>query len=75
VFRTKQYDGKYVTNHAKFVAVDHRFLLVTSANFSYSAEHHNVEFGLIVDNPSLTEVVEQQLRASEKSLYERVSHQ
>ncbi|WP_194829022.1 DISARM system phospholipase D-like protein DrmC [Nocardia sp. XZ_19_231] len=72
VFRTKEYDGKYVTNHAKFVAVDHRFLLVTSANFSHSAEHHNIEFGLIVDNPTLTEAVEQQLRASETTVYERV---
>lgn len=72
VFRTKEYDGKYVTNHAKFVAIDHRFLLVTSANFSHSAEHHNIEFGLMVENATLTEAVEQQLRASEKTVYERV---
>ncbi|MEU0876786.1 DISARM system phospholipase D-like protein DrmC [Nocardia brasiliensis] len=72
VFRTKDYGGKYVTNHAKFIAVDHRILLVTSANFSHSAEHNNVEFGLVVDNPTLTEAVEQQMRANEDLIYERV---
>lgn len=39
VMRTKQFGGSWVRNHAKFLAVDHRFLLVTSANFSWSAEH------------------------------------
>ncbi len=34
VLRTKAFDGGYVRNHAKFLAIDHRFLLVTSANFS-----------------------------------------
>ncbi|MGW5453059.1 DISARM system phospholipase D-like protein DrmC [Nocardia sp. NPDC003979] len=72
VFRTKDYDGRYVTNHAKFIAIDHRILLVTSANFSHSAEHHNIEFGLIVENPTLTEAIEQQLRSAEQTVYERV---
>ncbi|NUS43306.1 MAG: phospholipase [Mycobacteriaceae bacterium] len=72
VFRTTIYGGKYVTNHAKFVAIDHRILLTTSANFSHSAEHHNVEFGLVVDNPTLTEAVELQMRSNEDVLYERV---
>lgn len=55
VFRTKTFDGGYVRNHAKFVVIDHRFLLVSSANFSHSAEHENVEFGLYLDNPNLAE--------------------
>ena len=72
VLRTKNFDGAYVRNHAKFLAVDHRFLLVTSANFSLSAEQGNVELGLLVDNIGLTESVERELRGAEESLYERV---
>ncbi|WP_280265622.1 DISARM system phospholipase D-like protein DrmC [Nocardia wallacei] len=72
VYRTTVYDGAYVRNHAKLLAIDHRFLLVTSANFSHSAEHHNIEFGLYVDNPNLAEAVERQLFAVEDMLYERV---
>jgi phosphatidylserine/phosphatidylglycerophosphate/cardiolipin synthase-like enzyme len=41
-------------NHAKFIAVDHQFLLVTSANFSKSAERFNIELGLRIDDPILT---------------------
>jgi phosphatidylserine/phosphatidylglycerophosphate/cardiolipin synthase-like enzyme len=72
VLRTKSFDGGYVRNHAKFLAVDHRFLLVTSANFSWSAEQGNVEFGVLIDNPNLTEAVERELRDAEDALYERV---
>lgn len=72
VFRTTEFDGGYVRNHAKFLAVDHRFLLVTSANFSWSAEHGNIEFGVFIDNPNLTEAVEREMRRAEDSLYERV---
>lgn len=70
VFRTRQLDGKLVRNHAKFVAVDHQFIIVTSANFSLSAEQHNIELGLRVDSRSLTEQVEKQLLDAEASLYE-----
>jgi len=52
VLRTKEFDGRQVRNHAKFLAIDHRFLLVTSANFSWSAEHGNIEFGVFIDNPT-----------------------
>ncbi len=72
VYRTKRHDHKWVRNHAKFITVDHRFLIVTSANMSYSAERDNVEFGLVVDNPILTETVELQMRAVEDLLYEQV---
>ena len=73
VLRTKSFDGGYVRNHAKFLAVDHRFLLVTSANFSWSAEQGNVEFGVLIDNANLTEAVERELRKTEDALYERVT--
>lgn len=72
VFRTRTVDGKLVRNHAKFVAVDHRFLLVTSANFSHSAEFANVELGLAVDNATLAQSVEQQLLDIEPVVYKRV---
>lgn len=73
VWRTKKFDGGYVRNHAKFLAVDHHLLLVTSANFSWSAENNNVEFGVLIDSPNLTEAVERELRDAEEALYERIS--
>ncbi|SDI90938.1 PLD-like domain-containing protein [Frankineae bacterium MT45] len=71
-FRTRMFDGGHVRNHAKFIAVDHRFLLVTSANFSASAEKHNVEFGVRIDDRALTEHVESTVRKAEDAIYERV---
>jgi hypothetical protein len=73
VFRTIEFDGHLVRNHAKFLVIDHRFLLVTSANFSHSAEFHNVEFGIKIDNHSLAESVEREMRRAEDDLYERIS--
>ncbi len=72
VLRTKDFDGNLVRNHAKFLAIDHRFLLVTSANFSWSAEHGNVEFGVLIDDQGLTESVEREMYQVEDLLYERV---
>ncbi|CAL9582146.1 hypothetical protein SUDANB106_05068 [Streptomyces sp. enrichment culture] len=72
VWRTKEFDGGYVRNHAKFLAIDHHLLLVTSANLSWSAENNNVEFGVLIDNPNLTESVERELSEAEGTLYERV---
>ncbi len=73
VFKTRELDGKPVRNHAKFVAVDHQFLIVTSANFSLSAEQRNIELGIRVDSRALTETVERQLQDVEGALYELVS--
>jgi hypothetical protein len=72
VWRTKEFDGVYVRNHAKFLAIDHHLLLVTSANFSWSAENNNVEFGVLIENSSLTEAVERELHEVEGILYEQV---
>jgi phosphatidylserine/phosphatidylglycerophosphate/cardiolipin synthase-like enzyme len=72
VLRTIEFDGIYVRNHAKFLAIDHRFLLVTSANFSWSAEAGNVEFGVSIDDRNLTEAVEREMLDAEDRLYERV---
>lgn len=73
VMRTKPFGGQMVRNHAKFLAIDHRFLLVTSANLSWSAEHANVELGVLVDDVALTEAVEDELHTASGSLYERVT--
>lgn len=73
VFRTRPVDGQPVRNHAKFVSVDHRFLIVTSANYSWSAENRNVELGIRADDSGLASAVEQQMRDAEAVLYERVT--
>ncbi len=72
VLRTRPFDGHQVRNHAKFLSIDHRFLLVTSANFSWSAENTNLEFGVLIDNPYLAEAVERELRGVEDLVFERV---
>ncbi|WP_149182710.1 DISARM system phospholipase D-like protein DrmC [Streptomyces sp. TRM49041] len=72
VWRTKTFDGTQVRNHAKFLAIDHHLLLVTSANFSWSAENNNVEFGVLIDNPTLTDTVEREMSEAEGTLYEQV---
>ncbi len=45
---------------------------MTSANFSQSAEQRNVELGLVVEDPILTQRVERDLQGLEKPLYELV---
>ena len=72
VFRTKNVNGKLVRNHAKYLVVDHRFVLVTSANFSRSAEFANIEFGVRIDSANLAEAIERELGAVQSKLYERV---
>lgn len=72
VLRTREYQGKPVRNHAKFVCVDHRFLVVTSANFSWSAEYGNVELGVAIDDPNVADSVERELRSVERTIYEQV---
>ena len=64
--------GKRVVSHAKFIVVDHELLLITSANFSYSAENRNVEFGLLVRDSALAESVEGTMTSKHGSLYELV---
>ena len=70
--RAPKDDGRAVTSHAKFLSIDHRFLLVGSANFSYSAEERNVELGLHLDDPALAYSVEKQMRDLEETVYEPV---
>jgi len=79
VRRSKDYDGFYVRNHAKFLAIDHRVLLVSSASFSWSAEQWNVEFGVCIDNVAHTESVEREMqwsrvRCMNEPRYRRCDH-
>jgi hypothetical protein len=72
ILRTKQFSGRQVRNHSKFLSIDHRFLLVTSANFSWSAENANLEFGVLIDNSNLAEAIERELREAEDFIFERM---
>ncbi|MCO7271577.1 DISARM system phospholipase D-like protein DrmC [Cellulosimicrobium cellulans] len=69
VLQTRLFEGKPVRNHAKFLSVDHRFVVVTSANFSWSAEFGNVELGVRIDDAGLAERIEDEMRVAERYLY------
>lgn len=62
-------NGKRVVSHAKFIVIDHEVLLLTSANFSFSAENRNVEFGVLVRDSALAESVETTMTKKHGSLY------
>lgn len=65
-------DGGQVVSHAKFIIIDHAVLLLTSANFSFSAENRNIELGLRIHDSSLAESVESVMTSKHGSLYELV---
>ena len=62
-------NGKQLVSHAKFIIIDHEVLLLTSANFSFSAENRNVEFGVLVRDCALAESVESTMASKHGSLY------
>jgi len=64
--------GKRVVSHAKFIVIDHEVLLLTSANFSFSAENRNVEFGVLIRDVTLSESIESTMTSKHGSLYELV---
>ena len=65
-------DGQSVVSHTKFIVVDHELVLLTSANFSYSAENRNIEFGLLIRDSGLADSVESMMASKRGSLYELV---
>ncbi|MGW4502543.1 DISARM system phospholipase D-like protein DrmC [Micromonospora sp. NPDC004336] len=75
VFRTLTLPGGHqpLVNHAKFIVVDRAITLLTSANFSYSAENTNVELGLLVHDTNLAASIETLMRSKHGILYEKVS--
>ncbi|MBK8730901.1 MAG: cardiolipin synthase [Tetrasphaera sp.] len=62
-------NGKRVVSHAKFIVIDHEVMLLTSANFSFSAENRNIEFGLLVRDSALAESVESTMTTKHGTLY------
>ncbi|MBL0888794.1 phospholipase [Myceligenerans sp. I2] len=72
VLGTGTFDGKAVRNHAKFVSIDHRWVVITSANFSWSAEYGNVELGVVIDDPNLADRIEREMRDAEDVIYQQV---
>jgi phosphatidylserine/phosphatidylglycerophosphate/cardiolipin synthase-like enzyme len=66
-------DGKQIVSHAKFIVIDHAMVLLTSANFSFSAENRNIEFGLRIHDPALAASIETTMATKHGSLYELVT--
>lgn len=62
-----------LVSHAKFIIVDRAITLLTSANFSYSAENTNIELGLLVHDTNLAASIEALMRGKHGVLYERVT--
>lgn len=75
VLRTLTVPGttKPLVSHAKFIVVDHTITLLTSANFSWSAENSNIELGLLIHDPSLASSIESLMRGKHGLLYEPVT--
>lgn len=65
-------NGERVVSHAKFIAIDHEILMLTSANFSFSAENRNIEFGLLVRDSALVGSVESTMTSKHGTLYQLV---
>lgn len=63
-----RYQSHY-RSHAKFLIIDHRCVIVTSANFSKSAEHNNIELGVVIEDPRLAETIEHQLITLQGKVY------
>lgn len=73
VYRSAQLpDGQPIVSHTKFIVVDHQIVLLTSANFSHSAENRNIEFGLSIRDNGLATSIETTMTSKHGSLYELV---
>ncbi len=66
-------DGTQVRSHAKFVVIDHAMTLITSANFSFSAEHRNIELGLVIHDPALADSIESTMASKHNTLYKLIT--
>lgn len=62
-------NGRPIVSHTKFIVVDHEVVLLTSANFSYSAENSNIEFGLLIHDNGLATSIEKTMASKRGSLY------
>jgi phosphatidylserine/phosphatidylglycerophosphate/cardiolipin synthase-like enzyme len=66
-------NGQPIVSHTKFIVVDREIVLLTSANFSYSAENRNIEFGLLIRDGGLAASIESTMAGKRGSLYEIVT--
>ncbi|MFI7509065.1 DISARM system phospholipase D-like protein DrmC [Micromonospora aurantiaca] len=75
VLRTLTLPGDHhpMVSHAKFIVVDRTVTMLTSANFSYSAENTNIELGLLVHDANLAASIETLMRSKHGILYEQVT--
>lgn len=73
VLRSRPWRGERTRTHAKFVVIDERVLVLTSANFSASAERYNVELGVQVEDAVAASAVVRQMRELEEHLFEAVT--
>lgn len=64
VFRFIPAPGVFASLHAKCVVVDHRYVLVTSANFTDRGQNRNIEVGVVLDDEALAAVLEAQFSAA-----------
>ena len=60
VYRFVPATGVFASLHAKCVVVDHRQVLVTSANFTDRGMNRNLEVGVLLDDEALGAVIEAQ---------------
>lgn len=65
-------DGQTIVSHTKFIVVDREVILLSSANFSYSAENRNVEFGLLIRDSGLAGSIESTMAGKRGTLYQAV---
>lgn len=65
-------NGRRIVSHAKFIVIDHEIVLITSANFSFSAENRNVEFGLLSRDSAVAQSIASTMRSKHGTLYELV---
>ena len=60
VYRFVPAVGVFASLHAKCVVVDHRYVFVTSANFTDRGQTRNIEVGVLLDDEPLAAVLETQ---------------
>lgn len=64
LYAFKAPEGQFASLHAKCVVVDHRRVIITSANFTDRGHTRNIEVGVLLDDPSLAASLEAQFEAA-----------
>lgn len=61
IFASKRDGERWITSHAKVFVIDGTKVLITSANFSESAENRNVEIGVVFEDAVTAKQITDQL--------------